>query len=167
MDEKYERRRSIIEHLSPQIYLFDERALKEHPNWRDNEKDADYLYWIAKSILKSGFDFTVENVSMGGMAGSQVITEGIIQRRGKKNIDYHVVLEKAVQNAYERQQKEIPCREEQERIVKQWADEPDNPEYTRQFDELRDKLMNLNEDLIRDRLRRKLDNYLGSRSARL
>lgn len=160
MKDKYARRRRIIEHLSLQIYFLNEKAFKERPNWKESKKDIDYLFWFAKRALNSGLYFSIEHIGMGGMAGSQVITQGTIQRPGKYNIDYNNVLEKAVQRTYERLEKEMPNRDEQQRIINQHFCEPDNPEYKKQFDDLLDKLPGFNMDLIRNRLRNKLDDYL-------
>ncbi len=160
MKDKYVRRRRIIEHLSQQIYLLNERAFKEYPNWEEDEKDTDYLFWMAKQALNSGLYFSIEHVCMGGIAGSQVITQGTIRSSGKYNVDYNNVLKKAVLRVYERQKKTIPNREEQKRIINQHFNELDNPEYKTQFNDLRDKFSNFDMELIRNRLRDKLDNYL-------
>ncbi len=57
----------------------------------------------------------------------------------------------------------IPSDAEIDGIVEQHFNEPNNPSYKKQFEDLEKKLRDSSEDSIRDRLRLKLLNYLESK----
>ncbi|MEK6875241.1 MAG: hypothetical protein AABX30_01005 [Nanoarchaeota archaeon] len=119
------------------------------------------MFFVAKKILSEGVFLSIEEVSVGGIAGSQTITHGTIKQRGKYTLDYSIILEKAVQKEYKKQQDELPREYEQREMIRNHIANPDNQEYRRQVEDLRTKLYNLNSDFIRRKLSQKLEKYLG------
>ncbi len=107
MKDKYIRKKQIIKHLSHAIYLLDEKAFTRNPNWESDRKYIDnHLFPLAKKVLRLGLSPIIEHVGFGGIAGTQLITQGRIKVIGRYKIDYSKVLEKAVRKIYEEQQKQ-------------------------------------------------------------
>jgi len=113
---------------------------------------------FAKQILKSGVVFSIDSQSAG--LNGQTIMAGTIKTSGCFQVDYSAILERAVDAAYQKLQKQIPNNAEQKKIVRQYLKDSDNTAYKFQFEALREKLHSLNKDIIRERLNDKLNKYL-------